>query len=438
MKNLALHWKIIIGMFAGILFGAIAVKSGLQEFTIDWIKPFGVIFINMLKLIAMPLIVASLIKGVSDLKDISKLSQMGGRTIAIYLMTTMISVSVGLLVVNIVQPGKTIKEETRIEMMEKFGGEDGAADKIAMAEEQKQSGPLQALIDLVPNNVLEAASDNGQMLKVIFFVLMFGVGMILIPENEAAPVKNFFDGINAVILKIIDLIMECAPIGVFALMASLIVELPSVDVFIALLWYAACVVFGLLFMTMVFYPTLVKLFTGRGYQFFAKGIAPAQLVAFSTSSSAATLPVTMERVVEHMGVDDEVGSFVLPIGATINMDGTALYQGVAAVFIAQAFNLELSLSAQLGIVMTATLASIGTAAVPSAGMVMLVIILGQAGIPEAGLALIFAIDRPLDMLRTVTNVTSDSSVAMLVAKSLGKLGDPIAEPAVPVNDQAST
>lgn len=428
MKNLALHWKIIIGMFAGIAFGAIAVRAGWQEFTIDWIKPFGIIFINMLKLIAMPLIVASLIKGVSDLKDISKLSQMGGRTIAIYLMTTMISVSVGLLIVNIVQPGKTIKEETRIEMMEKFGGDDGAGDKIAMAEEQKQSGPLQTLVDLVPNNLLASASDNGQMLKVIFFVLMFGVGMILIPEAEAAPVKNFFDGINSVILKIIDLIMEGAPFGVFALMASLIVELPSIDVFIALLWYAACVVFGLAFMTIVFYPTLVKIFTGRGYRFFAKGIAPAQLVAFSTSSSAATLPVTMERVEEHLGVDDEVASFVLPIGATINMDGTALYQGVAAVFIAQAFNLELSLSAQLGIVMTATLASIGTAAVPSAGMVMLVIILGQAGIPEAGLALIFAIDRPLDMLRTVTNVTSDSTASMLVAKSLGKLGDPIAEP----------
>ncbi len=430
MKNLALHWKIIIGMFAGILFGAIAVQSGWQQFTIDWIKPFGVIFINLLKLIAMPLIVASLIKGVSDLKDISKLSQMGGRTIAIYLVTTMISVSVGLLVVNIVQPGKTIKEETRIEMMEKFGGEDGAGDKIALAEEQKQSGPLQALVDLVPNNILEAAADNGQMLKVIFFVLMFGIGMILIPESDAAPVKSFFDGINAVILKIIDLIMECAPMGVFALMASLIVELPSVDVFIALLWYAACVVFGLALMTLVFYPTIVKLFTGRGYSFFAKGIAPAQLVAFSTSSSAATLPVTMERAEEHLGVDDEVTSFVLPIGATINMDGTALYQGVAAVFIAQAFNLELSLSAQLGIVMTATLASIGTAAVPSAGMVMLVIILGQAGIPEAGLALIFAIDRPLDMLRTVTNVTSDTSVSMLVAKSLGKLGEPISEPNV--------
>jgi Na+/H+-dicarboxylate symporter len=391
IRKLALHWKIIIGMVTGVLFGFLAANAGLQSFTIDWIKPFGTIFIAMLKLIAMPLIVASLIKGVSDLKDISKLSLMGGRTMGIYLLTTMIAVSVGLLIVNIVQPGKTIQEATRIEMMEKFGGDDDAGAKIALAEQQKESGPLQSLIDLVPGNLLEAASDNGQMLKVIMFTLFFGVGMILIPEDQAAPLKSFFDAVNAVILKLIDVIMETAPIGVFALMASLIVELPSVDVFISL-----------------------------------KGISPAQLVAFSTSSSAVALPVTMERAEEHLGVDDEVTSFVLPIGATVNMDGTALYQGVAAIFIAQAFNLDLSLSAQLGIVMTATLASIGSAAVPSAGMVMLVIILGQAGIPEAGLALIFAIDRPLDMLRTATNVTSDATVSMLVAKSLGRLGDPAA------------
>ncbi len=422
MKKLALHWKIIIGMVAGVLFGALCVQFDFNQFVIDWIKPFGTIFINLLKLIALPLIVASLIKGVSDLQDISKLSKMGGRTIGIYLITTMIAVSVGLLIVNIVQPGKTINEATRIEMMEKFGGD--AAGKIAAAEDQKEAGPLQPLIDIVPDNIFGAASSNGNMLQVIFFVILFGVGMILIPQDKAAPVKAFFDGLNEVILKIIDLIMLAAPIGIFALMASLVVELPSVDVFVALLWYAACVVFGLLLLTGIFYPSVVKILVKRDYKFFFNGISPAQLVAFSTSSSAATLPVTMERVEEHLGVDEEVASFVLPIGATVNMDGTALYQGIAAVFIAQAFNLDLSLGAQLGIIMTATLASIGSAAVPSAGMVMLVIVLGQAGIPEAGLALIFAIDRPLDMLRTVTNVTSDAMVAMLVAKSVDKLGEP--------------
>ncbi len=422
MKKLALHWKILIGMVAGVGFGALATKIGWSVFVIDWIKPFGTIFINLLKLIAIPLIVASLIKGVSDLKDISKLSAMGGRTIGIYIITTIIAISVGLIIVNVVQPGHLVEETTRMEMMDKFGGD--AASKIKAATEKKDQSPLQPLIDLVPDNIFGAATSNGKMLQVIFFVIFFGIGMILVPEEKARPVKKFFDGVNEVVLKLIDLIMLSAPYGVFALLAALVVELPSADIFIALLGYAACVVFGLLLMIGLFYPTVVKTFTNRGFSFFFKGMSPAQLLAFSTSSSAATLPVTMERVEEHLGVDEEVASFVLPIGATINMDGTALYQGVAAVFIAQTFGLELSLAAQLGIIVTATLASIGSAAVPGAGMVMLVIVLGQAGIPETGLALIFAIDRPLDMLRTVANVTSDATVSMLVAKSVGKLGEP--------------
>jgi Na+/H+-dicarboxylate symporter len=262
------------------------------------------------------------------------------------------------------------------------------------------------------------------MLQVIFFVLCFGIGMILIAPEKAKPVKDFIDGLNEVILKLIDIIMLGAPFGVFALLAALVVESPSIDLFKALLAYAACVLLGLAILILVFYPMIARLVAGFRYRDFFRGIAPAQLVAFSTSSSAATLPVTMERVHEHMGVEEEVSSFVLPIGATINMDGTALYQGVAAVFIAQAFGMELSLVDQLTIILTATLASIGSAAVPSAGMIMLVIVLGAVGIPEAGLALIFAIDRPLDMVRTIANVTSDSTVAIVVAKSLGKLGLP--------------
>jgi Na+/H+-dicarboxylate symporter len=261
------------------------------------------------------------------------------------------------------------------------------------------------------------------MLQVIFFVIFFGIGLILIPEEKGRPVKEFFDGLNEVVLKLIDLIMLAAPYGVFALLAGLIAKSPSADIFIALLGYSLTVVLGLAIMTFGFYPLLVKVFTGRSYKFFFKGIAPAQLLAFSTSSSAATLPVTMERTEEHLGVDREVTSFVLPIGATVNMDGTSLYQAVAAIFIAQAFGIDLSLQAQAGIVLTATLASIGSAAVPSAGMVMLVIVLGQAGIPEAGLALIFAVDRPLDMCRTIVNVTGDATVSMLVAKSVDKLHD---------------
>ena len=422
MKKLALHWKIIIGMILGVLFAlALSNFEWGSKFVTDWIKPFGTIFINLLKLIAVPLILASLIKGVSDLKDISKLSKMGGRTIVTYILTTVIAVSIGLVIVNIFEPGKSITEETRKELVESYKGD--ANKKIQDAQDQKNKGPLQALVDLVPDNIFKAAGDNANMLQVIFFAIFFGIGMILIPEEKSATVKKFFDGFNEVILKLIDLIMLAAPYGVFALLAALVVESPSADLFKALVWYAFCVVFGLALMILI-YVLIVWLFTKKTPAFFFKGISPAQLLAFSTSSSAATLPVTMERVEEHLGVEEEVTSFVLPIGATINMDGTSLYQAVAAVFIAQAFGMDLSLGVQLGIIVTATLASIGSAAVPGAGMVMLVIVLGQAGIPEAGLALIFAVDRPLDMCRTMVNVTGDAAVSMLVAKSVGKLGDP--------------
>ena len=421
MKNIALHWKILIGMALGVAFGlALSFVSGGAAFIGDYIKPFGTIFINLLKLIAIPLILASLIKGVSDLQDISKLSQMGGRTILTYVTTTLIAVTIGLILVNSIQPGKSISVDTRQELVEAYATD--ADQKREAAAKQREAGPLQALVDIVPSNIFAAATSNRNMLQIIFFALFFGIGMILLPEETAQPVKAFFDSFNAIILKLIDMIMMVAPYGVFALLAALVVEAPSLELFQALALYAVTLLLGLAAMILV-YALIVKVFTGRNPSFFFKGIAPAQLLAFSTSSSAATLPVTMECVEENLGVDKEVTSFVLPIGATINMDGTSVYQGVAAVFIAQAFGLDLSLSAQLGIIFTATLASIGTAAVPSAGIVMLVIVLAQAGIPEAGLALIFAIDRPFDMCRTIVNVTGDAAVSMLVGKSIGKLDD---------------
>ncbi|MCG5644254.1 dicarboxylate/amino acid:cation symporter [Flavobacteriaceae bacterium LSUCC0859] len=421
MRKLELHWKILIGMFLGVVFALVMSQiSWGSDFISDWIKPFGTIFINALKLIAVPLILASLIKGISDLKDISKLSKMGGRTIGIYILTTVIAVTIGLVIVNLIKPGDSISEETRLELVENYSGD--ANEKIMAAAKQQESGPLQALVDLVPSNIFAAASDNGNMLQVIFFAIFFGIGLILIPEKQSKPVKDFFDGFNEVILKLIDLIMLAAPYGVFALLAALVVEAPSVDLFKALAWYAFCIILGLSLM-ILFYIFVVYIFTKKTPSFFMKGISPSQLLAFSTSSSAATLPVTMERVEEHLGVEEEVTSFVLPIGATVNMDGSSLYQAVAAVFIAQAFGMNLDLYTQLGIIVTATLASIGSAAVPGAGMVMLVIVLAQAGIPEAGLALIFAVDRPLDMCRTVVNVTGDATVSMLVAKSVGKLKD---------------
>lgn len=422
MKNLALHWKILIGMALGVVFALVMTNFEFgKEFIKDWIKPFGTIFINSLKLIAIPLILAALIKGVSDLKDISKLSRMGGRTIVIYIITTVIAVSIGLVLVNIVKPGNSISDKTRTELVE--GYSNNTTKYKEEATKQKESGPLQALIDLVPQNIFSATTSNRNMLQVIFFAVFFGIALILIPEDKGKTVKSFFDGLNEVILKMVDLIMLAAPYGVFALLAALIAESPSVDLFKALGWYALTVLLGLALM-IVIYNIFVLVFTKKRPNFFMKAISPAQLLAFSTSSSAATLPVTMERVTDHIGVEEEVASFVLPIGATINMDGTSLYQAVAAVFIAQAFGMDLSFGTQLGIIATATLASIGSAAVPGAGMVMLVGVLGYAGIPEAGLALIFAVDRPLDMCRTVVNVTGDASVSMLVASSVGKLGEP--------------
>ena len=425
MRQLALHWKIIIGMVLGVAFGFLANAVGATDFVVDWIKPFGIIFINALKLIAIPLIVASLIKGISDLQDISQLSRIGGRTLAFFLFTTVTAVTVGLGIVNLVNPGKVILPETREQLLAAYATD--ASQRIEIATAQSEQGPLQFFVDMVPDNIVGAASFNGNMLQVIFFVVFFGVGLILIPPDKARPVKAFFDGVNDVVLKLIDLLMLTAPYAVFALLAALVVEAPSADLFAALLTYSVCVLLGLAVLILGFYPLLVRLFTGVRYGAFFRGIAPAQLLAFSTSSSAATLPVTLDRTTNHLGVAEEIASFVLPIGATVNMDGTSLHQAVAAVFVAQVFGLELDLSTQLGIVVTASMASIGAAAVPSAGIVMLVIVLGQAGIPVEGIALIFAVDRPLDMCRTIANITGDATVAMTVAKSVGKFEVPALE-----------
>lgn len=432
MKNLALHWKILIGMVLGILFGlGMTTINGGAQFIANWINPFGTIFVKLLKLIAVPLIIASLVKGISDLKDISKFKNIGLRTIGIYIVTTVIAISIGLLLVNIVQPGNGISEETITKLTDTYANSGGVQSKIAEASKQKSSGPLQFLVDMVPDNALKAMSENKSMLQVIFFTIFLGISMLLIGEKRAKPLKDFFDSLNEVVLKMVDLIMLFAPYAVFALLANVVVSSNDPDLLVALLKYAMTVVGGLLLMITI-YMVFVSIFTKKNPLWFLKQLSPAQLLAFSTSSSAATLPVTMERVEEHIGVDKEVSSFVLPVGATINMDGTSLYQAVAAVFIAQALGFELSFVDQLMIVLTALLASIGSAAVPGAGMVMLVIVLEAVNFPAdklaIGLALIFAVDRPLDMCRTVVNVTGDATVSALVAKSVGKLHDnPVAK-----------
>ncbi len=427
MGKLQLHWQIMIGMILGIGFGILAASMGWDGFVKDWIAPFGTIFIKLLKMIAIPLILFSLIKGISDLQDISKFSRMGGRTVVLYILTTLTAIIIGLTLVNLVNPGSGISQETIDKLTEKYANDPSVTKKMATAAQTKDAGPLDFLVDMVPSNFIEAAGNNGAMLQVIFFAILFGIGLLLIDKKKAQPVMAVVDGLNEVILKIVDLIMLIAPYAVFALLANVIVSSSDPDLLLALVKYALTVVAGLAIM-IGFYCLLISVFAKKNPIWFLTKISPAQLLAFSTSSSAATLPVTMERVTEHVGVDEEVSSFVLPVGATINMDGTSLYQAVAAVFIATALHHDITFTDQLTIVFTALLASIGSAAVPGAGMVMLVIVLESIGFPPdklaIGLALIFAVDRPLDMCRTVINVTGDATVATLIAKSVDKLGIP--------------
>jgi len=427
MKSLALHWKILIGMLSGVTFGFIMLEVGGADFVASWIKPIGTIFVKLLKLIAVPLILASLIKGISDLKDISKFASIGLKTIIIYVLTTVIAISIGLILVNTLNPGDGVSAETISKLTETYADNSSVQGKIAEASRQQASRPLDFLVDMVPDNAFSALSNNKLMLQVIFLAMFLGISLLLVGEKSAKPLKDFFDSLNDVVLKMVDLIMLTAPFAVFALLANVVVSSGDPELLYALLFYSGVVVGGL-FLMVCFYLVLVSVITKRNPLWFLKQISPAQLLAFSTSSSAATLPVTMERVEEHLGVDKEVSSFVLPVGATINMDGTSLYQAVAAVFIAQALDFDLTFTDQLMIVLTALLASIGSAAVPGAGMVMLVIVLESVGFPAdklaIGLALIFAVDRPLDMCRTMVNVTGDATVSMIVAKFEGKLHKP--------------
>lgn len=424
-----LHWQIITGLILGLLFGIVAAWQGWGAFTRDWIAPFGTIFLNLLKFIAVPLILASLITGVASLSDVSKLSRIGGKTIAIYLASTTISVLIGLTLVNVMKPGRTVPPEMRERLQATY--QSAAEQSAQLAEQAIERGPLQPLVDIIPENVIGAASANANMLQVVFVAIFMGIGLLLIPREKARPVIDFFDGLNALVIKLVELIMRIAPVGVFALLAGTITSIAQdnlgqiVELLAALGYYCIAVVLGLGLHTFLTYPLILKLMSPMSPRFFFTGIAPAQLVAFSTSSSGATLPVTMECAEKNLGVNEEISSFVLPLGATINMDGTALYQAVAAVFIAQTLGLGLDVGAQITIVLTAVLASIGTAAVPSAGIVMLVIILESVNVPAAGIALILGVDRILDMLRTVTNVTGDLTVSVMIASTENALAMPV-------------
>lgn len=465
MKSIALHWKIIIGLVAGVLWALASISLGINSFTLDYLAPFGQIFINLLKLIAIPLVLFSIIMGIVSLNDTATLGRMGIKTLGLYLVTTTLAVGLGLVLVNLIKPGSQIDEEQRIanrlsyelwsrseggtpvfddlnylddpsysylleeasQKLEQVSTNDKANSKLAAAKKNQETGPLDFLVDMVPSNIFLSFNDS-LMLQVIFFALFFGMTIISLPAEKVQGMIAFCEGGNEIFLKMVDIVMKGAPFFVFALMAGKLVEISGDDagalseVLQALGWYSLTVVIGLALLVFAIYPTIVRLIHPKmKYGRFFKSISPAQFLAFSTSSSAATLPVTMEVVNDNLKIPKKISSFVLPIGATVNMDGTSFYQAVAVVFLAQFHMIDLSIAQQATIVLMATLASIGSAAVPSAGLIMLIIVLDSVGLNPAWIALIFPVDRPLDMCRTVVNVTGDITVTTAVAASEGVL-----------------
>jgi Na+/H+-dicarboxylate symporter len=478
MKRMQLHTKIILGLVLGIGWALLSSYMGWNEFTRDWINPWGDIFIRLLKLIAVPLVLFSIISGVSGLSDVRRLGRTGGKTLLFYLFTTMAAVTLGLVLVNTIQPGSFLPEEdvTKNRIRYELWAEEGQiaikdhkrllsdpdhAARVAeiraelgsdpeaqaarearvaalaqTAAQSKKQGPLQPVVDMVPENIVLSLGDGRLMLQVIFFALFFGITMLYLPRARTQPLIDVFSGINDVFIRMVEMVMRAAPFFVFCLMAGVMAKMADTPrevlrIFESLGWYALTVATGLAIMLFLVYPLLlVTLVKDIPYRAFFRRMSPAQFLAFSSSSSAATLPVTMECVEEGLGVPRNITSFVLPIGATVNMDGTSLYQAVAVIFLAQIHGVDLALGQQIGIILTATLASIGAAAVPSAGLVMLMLVLTSVGLDPAWIAIIFPIDRILDMCRTTVNVTGDATVCALIAKSEGELAFPSARGAL--------
>lgn len=428
MKKIPLHIQIIAGIILGLIFGVIAVNAGWAQFTTFYVKPFGTIFVNLLKMIAIPMIVTSLIVGVTSLENVSKLSRMGGKTIGIFLATTVCAITIGVLLANVFRPGDGIPPETKAKLMASYG--DAAEKNSENAAALSNQSPLKPLVDLFPDNIINAASDNANMLQVVILAIFFGIALILIPSEKSKPVITLLDGLNDAVLKLVDLIMLMAPIGVFALIASVVTDVAGDNpnevfgLLAGLGKYVGIVLIGLVLHVCLVYMPMIKFWAKRSPLWFLRKMRPVQLLGFSTSSSNATLALNIDNAEKNLGIDEEVSGFVLPLGATVNMDGTSMYQAIAAIFIAQALNIDLTFGDQLMIILTATLASIGSAGVPGAGMVMLVIVLNSIGVPAAGIALIMGPDRILDMCRTIVNVTGDATVATVVAKTEGLLRDP--------------
>lgn len=409
--KLGLTSKILIGMALGIIFGLALRKffpgsQFIQEYITDgFLHVIGTIFISSLKMLVVPLVFISLVCGTCSLSDPSKLGRLGGKTISFYLFTTAIALTIAILAAVLIHPGNASLAGNVLEY--------SAKDAPSLSE---------VIINIVPTNPMQAMSE-GNMLQIILFAVVFGFAISHIGERGTR-IASFFNDLNDVIMRVVTLIMQLAPYGVFALMATLSLTL-GLETFGSVVKYFLLVVAVLFIQGLVVYPTLLKLFSGLSPLMFLRKIRDVQLFAFSTASSNATLPVTIETAEHRMGVDNKIASFTLPLGATLNMDGTAIMQGVATVFIAQVFGIELSIMDYATVVVTATLASIGTAGVPGVGLIMLAMVLNQVGLPVEGIALIIGVDRMLDMIRTAVNVTGDAVATVIIAKSEGEFNEEV-------------
>lgn len=407
LPKLQLYTKILLGLVFGAIFGVAANRLGFSGKVMTYVQPFGSAFVRLISMVVVPLVFASLLVGTASMNDIRKLGRIGTKTIAYYLCTTAVAVTIGLLLANTLKPGAGLSDQARAQLI-----------KDAEQAEEKFTAPdeptiTDLLLNIIPKNPIRAFVE-GRMLQIIFFALLTGICLTLIPPARSRPVISFFEGVNDVVIQMVHIIMKIAPYGVFALVSAVVADLGT-GILLALLRYSAIVIVGLFLHVIIVYPLAMKIFSKQKIGAFFKGIRPAQLIAFSSSSSSATLPVTMECTEKNLGVPGKICSFALPLGATINMDGTALFHGVSTVFIAQIYAMDLSLAQQLAIVLTATLASVGTAGTPGAGIITLAIVLESIGVPLEGIAIIWGVERILDMCRSVVNVTGDASCAVVVA-----------------------
>ncbi|HUG41281.1 MAG TPA: dicarboxylate/amino acid:cation symporter [Longimicrobiales bacterium] len=418
-----LYTKILIGLVLGVVIGLVANVLALDwmQQALVWIEPVGTAFIRLITMVVVPLVAASLLIGTASLGDLRKLGRIGGKTVAYYLATTAVAVTIGIVLSNVVRPGARIDPATRDTLSAAFAEQ--AGQRVALAAEKPSI--RETLLGMIPTNPIQAAAEM-ELLPLIVFTILFGAALTLVAEERRRAVLLFAEGVNDAVMVLIDWIMKLAPYAVFALIASVVAQF-GLDLLRSLLFYTLTVVAGLLLHVFGTYALIIRFLVKMNPATFFRRIIKAPLVGFSTSSSNATLPVTMETAEEDVGISPEVSSFVLPLGATINMDGTALYQAVATMFIAQIYGIPLDVGAQLTIVLTATLASIGAAGVPSAGIIILVLVLQSVGLgtqAAAGIALILGVDRILDMLRTAVNVTGDLTAASFVARTEGETLEP--------------